>query len=264
MICTAWSAIVVFFHLHVHEIGMPGTVHGIIGAVLGFLLVFRTNASYDRFWEGRKLWGQLTSENSNLIRTCEAFLKNAPEKRRLIAQWAVVYNYAMMNALRGKKDLGPYTKNLDQDKVRMAAESVRPPLLVAREMGLILQEAKSEGIITDYEQISIDNNIQLMIHHLGASERIRTTPLPFAYVIHLRRAMVLYCYSFPFVIVTKLEWPWFAIFGTMFLAFVYFGLEEIGIEIENPFGTGENDLPLESYCERIHQNIKALLSVPMD
>lgn len=264
MLCTIWSALVVFFHLHVLEIGMPGTVHTIIGTVLGFFLVFRINASYDRYWEGRKLWSQMTSTNINLVRNCEALLINAPEKRRAMALWAIAYNYAAMNALRGEKGLGPYTKNLDPAKAQQVLNSERPTLVIAKEMSNIIQEAKSEKIITEYAQFNIDNHIKILIQDFETSDRISNTPLPFSYVIHLRRAMLLYCFSFPLVIVDKIEFSWFTILGTMFLAFVYFGVEEISNEIENPFEKDRNDLPLEDYCERIYRDVKILSSVSID
>ena len=76
---TAWSAVVVYLDSHVHPVGIPSTIHNFVGVALSLLLVFRTNASYDRFWEGRKLWGSIVNETRNLIRTSEAFLIQAPE-----------------------------------------------------------------------------------------------------------------------------------------------------------------------------------------
>ena len=89
---------------------------------------------------------------------------------------------------------------------------------------------------------------------MGGCERIHKTPLPFAYVVHLRRALVIYCFSLPFALVDLFDWKWAVILDTMFMSYVYFGIEEIGVEIEDPFGVDENDLPLEEICASISRN----------
>lgn len=85
LLCTAWATAVVLFHTNVGSISIPSLVHTLVGLALGLLLVFRTNASYDRYWEGRKLWGSIVNETRNLIRASEAFLLNAPEIRQEIS-----------------------------------------------------------------------------------------------------------------------------------------------------------------------------------
>ena len=103
----------------------------------------------------------------------------------------------------------------------------------------------------------MDQNIQLMIDYLGGCERIKKTPLPFAYMVHIRRALILYCTTLPFALVN--DFGAGAIVGTFLVAYIFFGIEEIGVEIENPFDGDENDLPLEKICETIDSNLRALL-----
>jgi putative membrane protein len=103
----------------------------------------------------------------------------------------------------------------------------------------------------------LDQNVQLLIDYLGGCERIHKTPLPFAYVVHLRRALILYCFTLPFALVESFGWG--TILDTLLVAYVFFGIEEIGVEIENPFGQDDNDLPLERICATIEQNLQALL-----
>lgn len=264
LLCTVWSAAVVYFHTHVLNIGIPATVHTLVGLALGLLLVFRTNASYDRFWEGRKLWGGIVNETRNLIRSSEAFLINLPEVRKEIALWMLAFTYGSMHILRGQKDLGPVVKQLDPLKVEEALKTPHPALYAAKQVSLLLQKAKMEGHISDFAQLNVDQNIQLLIDYLGGCERIHKTPLPFAYVVHLRRALFFYCFSLPFALLETFNWMVGAVVGTFFLSYVFFGIEEIGVEIEDPFGEDENDLPLEDICASIHRNTKGLLSVPID
>lgn len=259
-LCTFWSAGVVYFHSHVSDVGIPSIIHTLIGVALGLLLVFRTNASYDRFWEGRKLWGGIVNETRNLTRSTEAFLMNHPEIRKEIAHWTIAFTYAAMHILRDKKSLGPVESELDPADVRSALESPHPALYAARKISQILQKAKMNGLISDYAQANMDQNVQLLVDYLGGCERIHRTPLPFAYVVHLRRALVIYCFTLPFALVDLFEWKWATVLDTLFLSYVYFGIEEIGVEIEDPFGEDENDLPLESICGSIAKNTYAFLT----
>lgn len=262
LLCTLWSAAVVFFHAFVHPVAIPATVHTLVGVAFGLLLVFRTNSSYDRFWEGRKLWGGIVNETRNLIRSSEAFLMDSPEIRRQIALWMLGFVYGSMHILRGRKDIGPIAQKLPPEEVAEALASPHPALYCAKKVSLLLQRAKMDGTITDFEQITIDQNIQLLIDYLGGCERIHKTPLPFAYVVHLRRALIFYCFTLPFALLNSTQ-VFITPLETFFLAFVFFGIEEIGVEIEDPFGEDENDLPLEDICASIDRNTRGLLSVEL-
>lgn len=259
ILCTLWSIGVVYFHLNVQQIDIPVTIHTLIGVALGLLLVFRTNASYDRFWEGRKLWGGIVNETRNLIRSSEAFLKDSPETRKEIAVWMISFIYSTMHSLRGQKDLGPASEMLTEQKRDEALNSLHPSMYSARQISLALQNAKTSGKLNEYAQVTIDQNVQLLVDFMGGCERIHKTPLPFAYVVHLRRALFIYCFTLPFALVGTSDHLWLTVVETLFLSYVYFGIEEIGVEIEDPFGEDENDLPLEDICASIFRNTKALM-----
>ena len=103
----------------------------------------------------------------------------------------------------------------------------------------------------------MDQNIQQLIDYCGACERIRSTPAPYGYVVHLRRALIIYCLTLPLALVQKFGWE--SIIVTLVISYVLFGIEEIGVEIENPFELSINDLPLETICETIERDLKGLL-----
>ena len=257
LLCTLWSAGVVYFNSAVMPIGMPSIIHTLVGLALGLLLVFRTNASYDRFWEGRKLWGGIVNETRNLTRSTEAFLIQVPEARKEISLWTIAFAYGTMNRLRDKVSFGTFEDELNPDEVKKAYDSGHPALYAAKKISQILQQAKMEGKISDYAQVTMDQNVQLLVDYLGGCERIHKTPLPFAYVVHLRRALIIYCFTLPFALIDMFDWKWAVIFDTLFLSYVFFGIEEIGVEIEDPFGEDENDLPLETICASIAKNTRA-------
>jgi putative membrane protein len=100
--------------------------------------------------------------------------------------------------------------------------------------------------------------VQQLIDYCGACERIHGTPLPYPYMVHLRRALLLYCFTLPFALVR--EFGWITIFDTVMVTYIFFGIEEIGVEIEDPFGHDDNDLPLADFCRNIAHVLEELLT----
>ncbi|MGE3818756.1 MAG: bestrophin family protein [Isosphaeraceae bacterium] len=261
--CGLWTVVVVAFHQWVGDVSITTTTHTLVGAALSLLLVFRTNSSYDRYWEGRKQWGSILNESRNLGRATRAFVaEGAPDLAEAIALWTAAFAHATKNSLRGTPDagLGSAENRLPADALRETLEEPHTPTGVAARISEKLAEARQRGVISDYLLTYLDQNVQLLIDYLGACERIKKTPLPFVYVIFLRRALIIYCFSLPFALVTF--YGWLTIPVTLVAAFTFFGIEEIGVEIENPFGYDSNDLPLEEFCQTIERDVFGVLGMP--
>lgn len=257
LVCAASAAFLTLVHYRWHEFETTEKVHALIGTPLSLLLVFRTNASYDRFWEARKLWGSIVNESRNLARLVCVLLNDAPDLRDSIVRWTTAWAYSAMYSLRGARGLGPPGDTLPESETTAMLAAQHVPLAVATRISRDLDEARRRGVISDYQQMALDQNVQLLVDYLGACERIHKTPLPFAYVVHLRRALILYCFSLPFALVDPFGW---ATVGLVFvLAYTFFGIEEIGVEIEDPFGEDDNDLPLRRLCITIEKNLTALI-----
>lgn len=276
-VCVAWSLIVVAWHqagqskpvlsrtpegtLHFEPsngfveaareipIAIPLTGHTLVGFVLSLLLVFRTNASYDRFWEGRRQWGNIVNDSRNLARLASSLLKDNATSLNSLLRWTAAYPWSVMNRLRDKKELGADTSELPPADVITVEQAQHIPFAVSCQMTDIIDSAKRRGLISDIQQQMLDNCVQRLIDSLGACERIHNTPLPFAYMVHLRRAMIVYLATLPMGLVT--EMGWMTVPATLLIAYVMLGVEEIGVEIEDPFGYDHNNLPLKSLCETI-------------
>ena len=110
-----------------------------------------------------------------------------------------------------------------------------------------------------YRLTAMQQLINHMVDALGGCERILKTPIPLAYAIHLKQLLLLYCLSLPFQLVEDLGWGTGLIVALV--SFTLFGIEEIGIEIENPFGHDPNDLPLDAICATMQRNIDDLVSL---
>lgn len=255
--CVVWAIAVCAVHLYWTPVGVPTSIHALIGLALSLLLVFRTNSSYDRFWEGRKLWGGIVNETRNLARASGVFLHADPELHQRIVRWTMCFPYAAAGILRGKVNLGPIADALPKESVARALGAQHSALAVSSEMSEAIAEGRRRGHYDAYVQMQLDQNVQLLIDYLGGCERIHKTPMPFAYMVHLRRALILYVYSLPFALVK--DFGWAAVAATFAIAYVFFGIEEIGVEIEDPFGLDDNDLPLERICETIRGNLTAMI-----
>lgn len=256
LVCVVWSAVVVVIHRYVVNVSIPSILHSLVGLALGLLLVFRTNVSYDRYWEGRKLWGGIVNETRNLIAAASVHLAAHPDLLQDLAKWVAAFPWTAMNSLRGTRGLGPLEAELPAERVREIYAAQHPALFVAVRITENLHQARQRGVITDVTEAALDRNTQLLIDYLGGCERIRKTPLPFAYVVHLRRALIIYCLTLPFALVETFGWT--TVLDVLFLAYTFLGIEEIGVEIEGPFGHDDNDLPLEEICTTIHHNVFAL------
>ncbi len=256
--CVAWSAIVVLLHAQFPALAIPLTMHMLVGTALGLLLVFRTNASNDRYWEGRRLWGGIVNACRNLARETQVMLANEPQTIRDLVRWTEAFPYACMGILRGKPTIGPPARHLPPEQVEAVLTSQHAPLAVTGRVAALLDAARRRGTIDTIQYHSIDIHLVELMNHIGGCERIHSTPLPFAYMVHLRRALMVYCFTLPFGLVG--DFGWVTILDTLFVAYVFFGIEEIGVEIEDPFGDDSNDLPLNTYCNHIERVLEDLLT----
>lgn len=229
-------------------------VHDMVGTALGLLLVFRTNQSYDRWWEGRKLWGSMVNTCRNLARSASVHLAHDPERLAHVVRLTQAFPAASMATLRHKTFV---PTNLADDDIESLQARNHLPTAICQRITWHLEQERKAGRLADIVFTSVDNNNQLLVDIIGACERIHKTPLPFAYVIHLRRALVLYCTSLPIALVNTFGW-W--TIGVVFaLTYVMLGIEEIGVEIEDPFEGDDNDLPLERITDGIQSNVGSYL-----
>jgi ion channel-forming bestrophin family protein len=254
--CVLWAVVVVWFHQNVAPVAIPVTIHSLVGVALGLLLVFRTNASYDRYWEGRKLWGSIVNATRNLVRGAQAHMGGDRALFLRLVRWTAIFPYTVMSTLRGDSVIGPAADELKPEERVELLTSQHLALHAGQQLTHILKLAYEKKLITDRLNVALDSNIQALIDAVGGCERIRKTPLPFLYVVHLRRTLVIYCFSLPFALVDT--FGWFCVLDVALVAYMYFGIEEIGVEIEGPFGHDENDLPLKDICDSIHKNLYAM------
>jgi len=234
-----------------HKFRVSPLAHTLIGAALGLLLVFRTNASYDRFWEGRKLMGAIVNRSRDLARQVATYVDDPPLQRDLRRQ--IVAMVALINQiLRHETDLTALGDRLTEaERQRLAGLKPRH-IVVARWIGSRLRQLADSGKLTEIRLQLMDANLTSLIDSLGGAERIMKTPVPFAYAQHIKTFVLLFCFTVPFAMAEAARW--YTPVASGLLAFALFGIEEIGIEIEDPFGYDANDLPLDAILSTIEAN----------
>lgn len=260
--CGLFGLVISIVHYYYINVGLPILSSVVPSIVLGLLLVFRTNTAYERFWEGRKLWGALVNAIRNLARAILVAVKNNNVEERQekiqILHLLVVFAIATKLHLRGEAFNHETTDLLPSAWCEKLQKAHNPPLQVAFLIQDYLQQQFDRDRINSYQLTSMLKLLDAMVDTLGGCERILKTPIPVAYSIHLKQLLLIYCLTLPFQLVTELSWLTAPIVSV--ISFTVFGIEQIGIEIENPFGHDANDLPLENICKTIQINIDELIN----
>lgn len=231
--------------------------------VLGLLLVFRTNTAYERFWEGRKAWGSIVNHIRNLSRLIWVAIAelnpiHRHEKEQTL-KLLVAFAFATKLHLRSQSIDDRISELVSPLHFSKLLTVKNPPLEIAFWISDFLQAKQEQGQISLYQMNELQGLLNNLVDNLGACERILRTPMPMAYAIHLKQLLLIYCLLLPFQVVEELRW-WTAP-AVVMVSFILFGIEAIGVEIENPFGTDPNDLPLDTICNTIDQNIDDLISI---
>lgn len=256
--CAGMGVVAVWLN-RTEELHLSPIAHTMIGVALGLLLVFRTNASYDRYWEGRRLLGGMVIRVRDLTRQAIAYLPGDAHRasRESVRALGCAYFRLAAQLLRGEDDLGRLSSLLSASE-RAALEGVRArPQVVSTWITSRLARLAEAGALPETRLFAMDQNLLALTDSLAGCERILRTPVPFAYAQHIKIFVVLFCFTAPFTMADAMGWATPVAAGL--LAFALFGIDEIGVEIEDPFGTDPNDLPVDAIGDGIESATRAML-----
>jgi putative membrane protein len=240
---------------HIKNISL---MHTLLGFAISMLLVFRTNTAYDRWWEGRKLWGNLVNNSRNLAMKLAAILPPEDEQRIFFQKMIVAYAYALHDHLR-KED----TRNAlfeDEAHAHLFNEidgGKHIPNQIATIIYRHIQKLFHEKKLTDGQLIYLNEELRSLTDICGACERIKNTPIPFSYSVFIKKFIFVYVVTLPFAYVFSLGY--YVIPVVAFIFYVLASLELIAEEIEDPFGGDQNDVPTDRLAENIGKNIAEIL-----
>ncbi len=242
-----------YFHLtdesHVKNISI---MHGMLGFVISLLLAYRTNTAYDRWWEGRKMWGSLVNNSRNLALKLSAILLDDKDKtyyKRIIPVYASILDKHLKDEETSKQLFEGLDLQIDHHKHR--------PNQVAKALFQKTNDLMQAKKISGEQYIILNNELQSFTEICGACERIKNTPIPYSYSTFIKKFIFFYVMTLPFGYAINLGY--FVIPVVIFIFYVLASLELIAEEIEEPFGTDDNDLPTQKIASMIKKNIEEIL-----
>ncbi len=240
----------------------------LIGLPLGIFLGFRNNAAYDRFWEGRRLWGQLVNTSRSATRQVLTLIEPQPDA----ADWSaeavrsfeqelvralMAYVHALRHHLRDEPPFDSLANLLSEEQIAALRREDNVPYGILQILGDRLAVARKKKWIHPMHVPVLEGSLTILTDVQGACERIKSTPVPYSYTVLLHRIVAIYCFGLPFGLAEAIQW------GTPFVvlgvSYAFFGLDAIGDEVEQPFGRTTNDLPLDTIARTIESNLRVRL-----
>jgi putative membrane protein len=227
-------------------------IHTTVGFVLSLLLAYRTNTAYDRWWEGRKLWGALVNNSRNLAIKLSAYLSDESDRdffRKIIPTYASVLSQHLMNEEVSKMLFEGLDLEIDHHE--------HHPNQIAQHLFQKANELYTTGKISGHQFYIINAELQSFTDICGACERIKNTPIPYSYSAFIKKFIFFYVMTLPFGFVFNLGY--YVVPVVVFIFYVLASLELIAEEIEDPFGSDANDLPTAKIASNIQKHVEELL-----
>lgn len=252
-----FSGLIAFLELHYLKLAETtyiknlGMMHNLLGFVISMLLVFRTNTSYDRWWDGRKLLGALTNVSRNFAIKIKA-LNLDKEEVEFFKYGIPKYAFALKEHLREKQYFGKDSFLIEIDGGKHIPNQVAASIITK------LYALQSANKISQEQLITLNTDATQFTDICGGCERIKNTPIPFSYSAFIKKFIFIYVITLPFGWVFSLGY--FVIPIVPFILYVLASLELIAEEIENPFGGDANDLPVDEICNNIEKHVGEILS----
>ena len=231
------------------------SVYSLVGFVISLLLVFRTNTAYDRWWEGRKKWGEMVNDSRNLAVKIST-LKFSKEENNFFRRMISNFAFATKEHLRKSVNLEELDITAEEKKALGLKNHV--PVEIIHLMFKHMNQLKSEGKLSEMEYLAINDNLDSLMDSLGACERILNTPIPYSYSLFLKKFIFIYTTTLPLAFISTFGYG-AAIIST-FVFYVLVSMEILAEEIEDPFGLDDNDLPTDQLCVTIKGNVDEVFS----
>jgi len=244
--------------------GLTTVPFSLVGLALGIFLGFRNNTSYDRFWEGRKLWGGLVNTTRTTARQIQTLIGQPDSDARVVTDThrelthrVIAYVHCFRHHLRDEAHPGEAAAFLPPDEADALATESNPPQAILHRLGQRYRQLWSQGEIHAYHLVQLDQSLSDLTNLQGACERIKSTPIPASYTVLIHRLVAFYVFALPFGLVSTIgAWTPAVV---VLVAYAFLGLDAIGDEIEEPFGTDVNDLPLATISRMIEINLRERL-----
>ncbi|MPT32365.1 MAG: hypothetical protein E2600_12010 [Chryseobacterium sp.] len=266
LIITLFSVVVLYFKGFIYDfkVHLNPAIFTLLGLSLAIFMGFCNSASYDRFWEGRKLWGALVIETRSLTRQVLTLINDSSpdsktEKQEFVKMISA-FCWALNFQLRNKEDNEKLRELLSEENFEKIKDKKFKPIIILDLMGEWINAHNQNQKIDTIILSSIDVQLNHLSSIAGGCERIANTPLPFAYSVLLHRTVYLYCFWLPFGLIDTIGWMTPVI--VLFISYTFIALDALIQEIQDPFDEEENDLALNTLCKTIQFSIFEQAEIP--
>ncbi|OLP56084.1 bestrophin [Rhizobium rhizosphaerae] len=249
IVTTGVACLAVVFSRHHPSLfsGVGLTPFTLIGLTLSIFMSFRNSACFARWWESRQLWGAIVTEMRSMARQLGSL---SLEERRPMLLGLLGFAHGLAARLRGHDEAHAIAAASGGEGY---AGAPNPTDAVLRTVGLQAARLNAQGRIGDIALSLLETRLGHLSAAQAGCERIATTPLPFSYSLLMHRTATIFCLLLPFALAGTLGWWSPAI--VFIMSYTLFGLDRLGDELENPFGTDMNDLPLDALVRVIERDL---------
>ena len=261
---TTIATVVTYLEIHydLDEYTLTIAPFTLVGVALGIFLGFRNNTAYDRFWEGRKLWGSMVNTARSLARQAFSLTSGTPETeldefRSVYVKRVIAFTHALRHHLRCTDPSADIKSHVSESDFRAIQDSSHRPLKILQQLGDDMAKARNHDWLPPMNVLAVDAQLVELSNILGACERIKNTPIPFTYTVLIHRIVASYCLFLPFGLVDTAGVLTPVV--VFLISHAFFGLDAIGDEIEEPFGVLPNNLPLDTISRNIEINLLEML-----
>ncbi|WP_439584258.1 bestrophin family protein [Dyadobacter bucti] len=266
MVVTAYATLVfyLFSYHNWHFLSFPISIITILGTALSLLLGFRTNSAYDRWWEARKVWGEIVNDSRTLVRQSMSFI-SAPRQEKdqhvsHIAHLQIAWCYALSNSLRKEPVLVYADLHLESSELDYASAQDNIPNAILNLLQIKYSDLHEEGKIETLLYQNLDQTIQRLCDAMGKCERIKNTVFPTQYSFFVHFVIFIFTLILPMGLVESIGR--IAIPISFTISFLFFYVEWIAYIMQNPFENGPNDIPMTSLCRTIEINLLEMIGAP--
>lgn len=227
----------------------PSQIHAGLSVVLGWLLVFRTNTAYSRWWEARTLWGGLVNASRNLsLKLCNLG-RISSERLERAKKVLIAFPTALRCILRDE-----VATKLPDEIRQLVGNPRHVGLELVDQLYAIVADAKRAGEIDGDDLRVIDSELLRFLDITGGCERIQKTRIVKSYKVFARQCVWIFLLSLPWGIVN--DFDYWTVPITMIIAYFMLGLEVVAEHVEEPFGYDDDDLDLDGMCLTIRNSVE--------
>jgi putative membrane protein len=248
------------------DISIDPVPASILGVAIAFLIGFRVNSAYERWWEARRLWGTITNDSRSFARQIVSIAAHpgdsmpdstSDEWQKKMIKRQIAFCYALKNSLRKMDVSGEISDFVSEEELAWLKKQKNVPNAVLQLQGHALTRARAEEKFDELRLLHMDNRLNSLADAMGGCERIKNTVFPRQYSYYSTLFVRIYSYLLPFVFVGKSGWATRAF--AVLIGFIYFALDAIASGIENPFENSFNDTPMNAICRNIEINLLQMI-----